>query len=236
MRIINLMDVLEKLRERVVGHGGEGGGQGDVADVGKGATGGGNVTVGQVGTGTTTLSGTTTVTTLNSPSVSTTMTIGNNLTTGVMTIGNALTTGSVNIASGTGLTTGAIGIGAGSTLRGGVINIGTGGTGGISIGNSTCNTNLYNVYLDGASLRMPRLILKSSKVLTIVAGNSNNLLETFTSPTGNNFDLIVVVMNGDINVQSNMAVSGAVSTTQIFVVVSGGTAGSARFSYSIFAP
>ena len=202
----------------------------------RGATGSGNVTVGQSATGTTTLSGTTSVGTLNSPSVSTAMAIGNNLTTGSMTIGSSLTTGNVSIASGTGLTTGAITIGAGSTVRGGVINIGTGGTGGIAIGNTTCNTNLYNVYLDGATLRAPRLLLKTTKVLTIVGGSSNNLLETFTSPTGNNFDLIIIIINGDIGVQNTLTVSPAVNSTQIFASVSNGIAGAARFSYSIFAP
>lgn len=164
------------------------------------------------------------------------MTIGNNSTTGGLIIGNSLTTGSVNISSGTGLTTGAIGIGAGSTVRGGPINIGTGGTGGISIGNATCVSNVYNLLIDGATLRAPRLLLKNTKVITIVSGSSNNLLEAFTSPTGNNFDLIIIIINGDIGVQNTMTISPAVNNTQIFASVTNGIAGSARFSYSIFAP
>jgi len=197
------------------------------------------VTVGQSAAGTTTLSGTTTVTTLNSPSVSTTMTIGNNLTTGGMTIGNALTTGNVNIASGTGLTTGAIAIGAGSTVRGGVINIGTGGTGGISLGNTTCNTNLYNVYLDGATLRMPRLIARGSTVPTITAGSSNVGLGLITIPSGySGFDLIAHVWNGDQFTQANMIItSGGVRTDgQLVAQVTNGAAGSARISYAVYAP
>jgi hypothetical protein len=201
----------------------------------RGATGSGNVTLGQSATGTTTLNGTTSVGTLNSPSVSTAMTIGNNLTTGSMTIGSSLTTGNVSIASGTGLTTGAIAIGAGSTVRGGVINIGTGGTGGIAIGNTTCNTNLYNVYLDGATLRAPRLIAKSTTVITVVA-SGNYALTSITSPTGNNFDLICHVWNGDAGVQQNMVLSASVNSTTLFAMITNATAGSARISYAVYAP
>jgi len=190
----------------------------------RGATGSGNVTLGQSATGTTTLNGTTSVTTLNA----TTATSGLNL-------GNNSTSGEVQLANG-GSFTGNIRIGTGSVTRTGTINIGTGGSGGISIGNSTCNTNLYNVYLDGATLKAPRLLLKTTKVITIVGGSSNNLLETFTSPTGNNFDLIIIIINGDIGVQNTMTVSPAVNNTQIFASVANGIAGAARFSYSIFAP
>ena len=149
--------------------------------------------------------------------------------TGTVNVG----TGSANINIGTNANTT---VNIGSSIRGGPINIGTGGTGGISIGNSNCLVNSYNLLLDGTTLRAPRLLLKNTKVLTIVSGNSNNLLETFTSPTGNNFDLIIIIINGDINVQNNMTVSAAVNSTQIFASVANGIAGSARFSYSIFAP
>jgi len=183
----------------------------------------GTVNIGVAGS-TIALKGTANVSTLDSTSATTGMGIGNNITNGTL----SLATG--------GLFTGGIGIGSGSLVRTGTINIGTGGSGGIALGNSSCNTNLYNVYLDGATVRMPRLLFKNTKLITIVVGNSNNLLETFTSPTGNNFDLIFIVMNGDINLQNTMVVSTAVNSTQLFVSVLNGLAGSARFSYAVYAP
>jgi hypothetical protein len=194
-------------------------------------TGSANINIGStaastvnIGGGTVAFSGTTTVTILNATSATSGFNLGNNSTSG-----------SVSIANGSSFT-GNIGIGAGNVSRTGTINIGSGGSGNITIGNTTCNTNLYNVYLDGATQRMPRLLLKNTKVLTIVGGSSNNLLETFTSPTGNNFDLIINIINGDIGVQNSMTVSAAVNSTQIFASVTNGTAGVARFSYSIFSP
>jgi hypothetical protein len=100
MRIINLMVVLEKRRERVVARGGEGGGQGDVADVGKGATGGGNVNLGNA-TGTTTVGSlvtnisTTGAATVNIGNTGTSVTAGSivNIGTGAtgINLGNAAT-------------------------------------------------------------------------------------------------------------------------------------------------
>lgn len=96
----------------------------------RGATGSGNVTLGQSATGTTTLNGTTSVTTLNATTATSGLNLGNNSTSGEVQLANGSTF------------TGNIRIGAGSVTRTGTINIGTGGSGGISIGNSTCSVTL----------------------------------------------------------------------------------------------
>jgi len=96
----------------------------------RGATGSGNVTVGQSAAGTTTLRGTTTVTTLDATTATSGLTLGNNSTSGAVTIANGSSF------------TGNIAIGAGSVSRTGTINIGTGGSGGITIGNATCSVAL----------------------------------------------------------------------------------------------
>lgn len=218
------MDVWGKRRVRVEGQ--EERGEEEHGKILNGA-----VSIGNNG-GTTTLNGTATVTTLNATSASTTMTIGNNITTGAMSIGNSLTGGSINIASGAGFT-GNIGIGAGSLDRTGVINIGTGGSGGITIGNSTCNTNLYNVYVDGGALRIPRLITRGSVVKTVPAGSSIQLIGDITGH-GTTYDFICIAFNGDNGPQPNMVVSATVSATQLFVTIANAVAGSARLSYAVF--
>ena len=76
------------------------------------------------------LSGTTSVTTLDASTVSSGMSIGDNLTSGTVSIG------------GNGSYTGNIDIAAGSLTRTGNINIGTGGSGPITIGNTTAPLSL----------------------------------------------------------------------------------------------
>ena len=83
----------------------------------RGATGSGNVSIGQVGAGTTTLNGTTSVTTLNATSATSGMNIGINLTSA-----------DINVA--------------GSATRTGNIYIGTLGSGPLTIGNSTATLAL----------------------------------------------------------------------------------------------
>jgi len=183
----------------------------------RGATGSGNVTLGQSATGTTTVN-----------SLTTTITGGG--AAGSITIGGSMT-GTSTVLIGANCCTN-IGI---LTTRSGFINIGTGGTGTVYLGNSSCNTYANNVYIDGATLRAPRLIAKSTTVITVVA-SGNYALTSITSPTGNNFDLICHVWNGDAGVQQNMVLSASVNTTTLFAMITNATPGSARISYAVYAP
>lgn len=192
------------------------------------------MTLGQASIGTTTLNGTTTLS--GTTSVATLNAIG---ATAGMTVGANLTGGGIAIANGAGFT-GGIAIGAGSLVRTGTINIGTGGSGAITIGNSTCLVNAYNLCLDGSAQRQPRLIARGSVVISsIPGGSSNHGIASITIPGGvNSFELIAIVWNGDQFVQSNMLVSsGGVRTDgQLVAQVAVASAGAARISYAVYAP
>jgi len=180
------------------------------------------VTVGQSAAGTTTVN-----------SLTTTITGGG--AAGAITIGGSMT-GSSIVSIGANCTTN---IGTTAT-RTGFINIGTGGTGPVYVGNTTCIVNSFNLLLDGATMRMPRLYAKGSAVISsIPSGSSNQGIATITIPGGlNAFDLIAIVWNGDQFVQTNMIVaSGGVRTDGVVVAqVLNAAPGAARISYAVYAP
>lgn len=146
--------------------------------------------------------------------------------------------GGITIANGAGFT-GSIAIGAGSLVRTGVINIGTGGSGNITIGSSTCNTNAYNVYVDGSGYRMPRLIFKGNIVIAdMSSGNSTRTLGTVSVPSGlNAFELICMAWNSDQAAQAGLTVVAAIkSDGTLTAMCLNSAAGAARISYAVYAP
>jgi hypothetical protein len=145
--------------------------------------------------------------TVNGPSISTSVNLLFPTQSGHITLGGSQTTGNLTLGGGTTRTTGVIGIGTGATTTGTkTINIGTGSTGGtteITVGSSSGATS--NITLNGAVTAANNLVVEGD--LTVNGTNftasatsitiEDNLVQLAHQNSANTVDLGLVVAYND---------------------------------------